>query len=160
MKAMMSFDQSFFLPGDCQDPAYRNVRDNPNNKLYLREAKAFVESLWIRYRDLKDSKNLYLKDPHCRTSALNGFLSRFWEMYLAVTLHDHGFKLERYGNKGPEFYFWHNNRKVWVEAVAPGPGINENRVPGCSNSILKDVPEEKILLRFTNALDEKRKKYS
>jgi hypothetical protein len=169
MRTTASTGQSFFLAGDCQDPAYRNVRDNPRNKPYLTEAKAFVESLWIRYRDLKDSKNRYVKDPHFCTDAPNRFLSRFWEMYLAITLHDNGFKLERYGNDGPEFFFMHNDRKVWVEAVAPGPGDKEeDRVPGHSYGKFEDglkvenPPEEKILLRFTGVLagkDGKRDKY-
>lgn len=154
MRTKAPTNQSFFLPGGCKDPAYRNVRDNPQNKPYLTEGKAFVESLWIRYRDSK------VKDPRCRENAPNHFLAWFWEMYLAVTLQERGFKLERYGNTGPEFYFLHQGHKVWVEAVAPGPGEKEeDRVPGYRNGELAHIPEEKVLLRFTNALDEKRKKY-
>lgn len=154
MNAMMSFDQSFFLPGDCKDPAYRNVRDNPNNKPYLTEAKVFVESLWSRYHDLADRT--------CRTNARDDFLARFWEIYLAVALRERGFQLTPAGGKGPEFFFIHNNRNVWVEAVAPRPGVTENRVPGYSNGKLEDIPEEKIILRFTGVLsgkDGKRDKY-
>jgi len=151
-------DQSFFLPGDSIDPAYRNVRDNPHNKPYLTEAKTFVELLWPQYR--------HLADTHFCQDATNHFLARFWEMYLAVTLNNNGFKLERYGNAGPEFFFMHNDRKVWVEAVAPGPGEGNDRVPGYSYGKFEEglkvesTPEEKILLRFTNALDSKKRKYS
>lgn len=148
MKARAPANQSFFLPGECQDPGYRNVRDNPNRP----EVRAFVESLWSQYRDLAD--------PNCRTNAQNDFLARFWEMYLAVTLRERGFNLERYGNKGPEFYFLHNHRKVWVEAVAPHPGIGEDRVPDDPNNEVTERPTEKILLRYTHALDKKRGKYN
>jgi len=148
-------NQSFFLAGDCEDSAYRNVRDDP----YYAEDRAFVESLWSRYYDLAD--------PNCRTNARNDFLARFWEMYLAVTLCERGFKLERFGNEGPEFYFMHNNRKVWIEAVAPGPGNMEDQVPdyfssevtkigGTKLEIMVETPVEKIILRFTNALYTKR----
>jgi len=153
MRAKASTDQSFFLDGDCTDPAYRNVRDNPRNNspLNLTKAKAFVESLWTRYRGLADK--------HFRQDAMNHFLERFWEMYLAVTLIERCFQLMRIGGKGPEFYFLHNGRKIWVEAVVPGPGEGEDRVPEIRYGEIYTVPTEKILLRFTNALVEKRNKY-
>jgi hypothetical protein len=153
---MVSTDRSFFIPGDCQDPAYKNVRDNlltVNELLYPGRPKPrlFVESLWDRYR--------YLADPHFREDARNHFLGRFWEMYLAVTFLERGFHLIKVGDKGPEFYFLHNGRKVWVEAVAPGPGDGVDRVPEIEYGKVYKVPTEKILLRFTNSLDEKRIKY-
>jgi hypothetical protein len=141
--------QSFFLPGDCKDRGYRNVRDNP----YRPEWRTFVDELWSRYLDLG------LEDPHFREDARNHFLERFWEMYLAVTLCERGFKLKRVRDEGPEFYFEYNTRKVWVEAVAPGPGEGKDRVPEISYGEVYKVPTEKILLRFTNALAEKRNKY-
>jgi hypothetical protein len=142
--------QSFFLPGDCKDRGYRNVRDNPLRP----EWRTFVGDLWSRYHELG------IEDPHFLEDAMNHFLERYWEMYLAVTLNDRGFKLKRYGNEGPEFYFENEGRKVWVEAVAPGPGEGEDRVPEISYGEVQTVPTEKILLRFTNALDEKRIKYN
>jgi len=139
--------QSFFLPGECKDRGYRNVRDNPNRP----EWRTFVNELWSRYHDLG------LEDPHFREDARNHFLERFWEMYLAVTLWERGFKLTRVEDEGPEFYFEYNSRKVWVEAVAPGPGEGKDRVPETSDG--ETVPTEKIILRFTNVLAEKRNKY-
>jgi len=161
MRNKTSKYQPFFLPGDFKDPAYRNIRDDP----YFAEDRAFVESLWSRYYDLAD--------PNCRTNARNDFLARFWEMYLAVTLRERGFKLERFGNEGPEFYFMHNNRKVWIEAVAPGPGNTEDQVPdyfsrevteigGVELETMVPTPVEKIILRFTGVLfgkDGKKDKY-
>ncbi len=78
-------------------------------------------------------------------------------MYLALTLSERGFKLKRVRDEGPEFYFEYNTRKVWVEAVARGPGEGKDRVPESRNG--DTVPTEKILLRFTNALAEKSNKY-
>ncbi len=152
MKAKPPAEQSFFIDGDCKDPAYRNVRDNPDRP----EVRAFVDSLWVRYRDLAD--------PTCRTHARDDFLARFWEMYLAVTLRERGFQLSRFGTQGPEFYFMQSNRKVWVEAVAPRAGDGEDQVPVpdyCYGMVtVTEVPTEKIPLRFTNALAKKRIKYS
>lgn len=157
-------NQSFFLAGDCEDSAYRNVRDD----IYFAESRDFVESLWIRYRDLAD--------PTCRTNAQNDFLARFWEMYLAVTLRERGFQLRQDRDKkkgeGPEFYFLHDNRKIWVEAVAPRPGVKEDRVPessfievaeiGRAKVGIEEIPVEKIILRYTGVLfgkDGKKDKY-
>jgi hypothetical protein len=79
-------------------------------------------------------------------------------MFLAVTLRERGFELNRVGDEGPEFYFMHNGRKIWVEAVAPGPGEGNDRVPDCRQG--ETVPVEKILLRFTNPLDKKKENYN
>lgn len=136
---------SFFLPGKVEDPSYQNVRDSPN----LVKAKAFVEFLWQIYCPLADD--------NFRTDARNHFLQRFWEMYLACTLMERGFKLHPPAekSKGPEFYFIHDGRKVWVAAVAPGPGIGTDMVPPIVRGECFTVPIEKIILRFTSALRDK-----
>jgi hypothetical protein len=144
----MSHD-SFFILGNCKDPAYRNVRDLP----HLEKARDFTESLWQRYQGYED--------PHFLKEAKDHFLERFWEMYLAVTFIERGFQLSRAGNAGPEFCFTSRSQKIWVEAVAPGPGIGDDSVPELQmgSDVACKVPTEKILLRYTNALTEKRKKY-
>src|SRR5205807_7241182 len=137
----------FFILGDCQDLFYRHVRDLPQHE----EARAFVESLWQRYQGYEDR--------HFLDEAKSHFVERFWEMYLAVTLLNRGLHLVRSRVVGPEFYFVHHGQKVWVEAVAPGPGEGEDRVPEIELGKAYAVPTEKILLRFTNALAEKRSRY-
>ena len=67
----MSSD-SFFIPGDCQDPGYRNVRDLPHHK----EAHNFTESLWRKYQGYEDA--------HFLQEAKDHFLERFWEMPIAA----------------------------------------------------------------------------
>lgn len=144
----MSTNQScFFLPGDCEDLGYRNIRDLPHHE----QSRTFVESLWSQYHTYADRH--FLEDAKAH------FTERYWEMYLGVALLNHGLQLIRFGNEGPEFYFVHNHRKIWVEAVAPGPGTTSDRVPEIRYGDVSRVPTEKILLRFTNALDEKRRKY-
>jgi|SRR6267142_1351863 len=137
----------FFSSEQGEDLAYINVRDLP----HLAEAREFVESLWTRYRGYHD--------PHFLEDARNHFIERLWEMYLAVTLLERGFQLIRYGTEGPEFYFLHDGRKVWTEAVAPGPGRGRDRVAREPIGQAFTVPTEAILLRFTNALAEKRGRY-
>jgi hypothetical protein len=145
---MMAKGSMFFLPGEAQDVAYRNTRDDPRGT----EARAFCETLWERYRALADL--------HFREDARNHFLQRFWEMYLAVTLLERGMPIERYGEEGPEFFTRVGTRRLWVEAAAPGPGQGPDQVPEIVyGGEYVEVPVEQILLRFTNALAEKQDRY-
>jgi hypothetical protein len=158
MKPKEPNNQSFFLAGDCADRAYLNVRDNPTHNnpfLNLIEVKAFVESLWTRYKKLNVADRNFLQE------AKKHFHSRFWEMYLAVTLSEHAFELKKDRPEGPEFYFLYNGRKIWVEAVTPGPGEKEeDRVPELRFDEVNEIDPERIILRFTNSLVDKRNKYN
>lgn len=140
----------FFMEGTCEDRAYLNTRDE---SLGI-DAKRFVEDLWSRFQFQ------HLADPHFREDARNHFLQRCWEMYLAVTLLEHGFDLRRHGDEGPEFYADIQGHRVWFEAVAPGPGLGADCVPQLVPGQFAEVPIERILLRFTNALEEKRHRYA
>ncbi|MDP1767522.1 MAG: hypothetical protein Q8L74_01825 [Nitrospirota bacterium] len=138
----------FFMDGPCHDLGYLNTRDHPRGA----DHKRFVEDLWGRYYPLADI--------HFREDARNHFLQRFWEMYLAVALLEHGFELHRHGDEGPEFYSYLGRERVWFEAVAPDSGNGPDQVPQLVFGEATNVPTEQILLRFTNALSEKRKKYT
>src|SRR5262245_28428217 len=135
---------TFFMDGPCKDPGYESTRDHPQGVSY----KHFIEELWIRFRPLADR--------HFREDARDHFLQRFWEMYLGVTLLDRGFDLQRHGDEGPEFYAVVAGRRMWFEAMAPGPGEGPDRVqewaPATSPSEIRAryVPTEKIILRFTS----------
>ena len=144
----MTSGESFFQPGSTDDHTYVDMRDMP----VLAEARRFVEELWAEYRPLADS--------HFCADARNHFLQRFWEMYLAITLKAKGFLLTKVSDEGPDFYFSLKKRKVWVEAVAPEPGIGPDAVPQPQLGQVSDVPQEQILLRFTNALAEKLGRYN
>jgi type I restriction enzyme S subunit len=143
----MSNDDSFFLTGNATDPGYAHVRDVER----WRFARHFVESLWPNYRPFAD--------PHFREDAMHHFLQRFWEMYLGCTLLDRGFKIERVGNEGPEFYFLCGERRIWVEAIAPGPGDGPDRVDEPKPGEAFTVSDEKIVMRYTHALLEKHRRY-
>lgn len=138
-------ETGFFLPGNAPSRAYRNIRDRIDGP--APKARAFIEHLWSRYRGLED--------PHFLQDAQAHFLERFWEMYLAVAFMENGLMPVRERGVGPEFYFLHKEQKVWVEAVVPGPGDGDDRVEET-----EDVPTEKILLRFTNAVSAKRRRYN
>ena len=139
----------FFLPGDAKDSRYKDFRDH-------QETRAWVEALWSRFWPYAES--------NFRTKAKNHFHPQFWEMYLGVALLERGFQLQRVPKKsgGPDFYFIHGNRKIWVEAVAPEAGTGTDHVPEIPCGTVQVVREpdiEKILLRFTNVFDTKRNQY-
>src|SRR5579875_2582789 len=138
---------SFVMSGEASDPAYVFTRDDQRGAA----SKAFVEDLWKRCHPYVDVT--------CRSDARSHFLQRFWEMYLAVTLLEKGFKLEKPAGGGPEFCALIDGRQTWFEAIAPTGGAGADRVPELGSDELRAVPVEQVLLRFTNALDEKRKKY-
>jgi type I restriction enzyme S subunit len=143
----MNKSTSFFSSDPSNNSAYVNVRDRP----HLKNARSFVENLWTEYK--------VLADRHFLIDAKEHFLQRFWEMYVAVTFKKKGMEPVKVSNEGPEFYFLHGNKQVWVEAVAPELGTGLDAVPKPLLGEACDVPEERILLRYTNALAEKLKKY-
>ena len=126
---------------------YEYVRDD----LRAKEHKVFIESLWGKYQNLADT--------HFLSDACNHFQERFWEMYLGVTLLEKGYGLNADLFKDPEFYFSLNDKKVWVEAVAPGLGEGVDAVPELvPDTGVHKFPEEKIILRIRNAIEGKHKK--
>ncbi len=85
---------------------------------------------------------------------------RFWEMYLGSRLLDIGFELQpRASDKGPDFHLIIDNSNVWIEATAPSEGVGVDSVPTLmEHSRFDPIPEEKIILRFTNTISEKKGK--
>jgi type I restriction enzyme S subunit len=143
----MNQRSAFFLSGEATDPGYLHVRDGKQ----WAEAKTFTEYLWTTYRPFAD--------PNFLSDARNHFLQRFWEMYLACALIHRGFEVKRVGHEGPEFYFLCEGRRIWVEAIAPDPGTGADRVPESQCGQRYTVPADKILLRYTNALNVKHRRY-
>lgn len=140
---------SFFISGVCSDPGYRKIRDGTHSPLV--EGRAFTESLWQRYQGFADC--------HFQRDAQAHFIERFWEMYLAVAFLDRGLQIYPGSGAGPDFNFKAGSRSIWVEAVAPGPGTGPDRAPELGNGTAYEVPTERILLRFANALSEKRERH-
>lgn len=137
----------FFIDGSSSDAAYVNTRDLP----VAAERRAFVEALWRRFEPYADTG--------FREDARNHFLQRFWEMYLCVTLVENGFALTKHGDDGPEFSAQIDGKRVWFEAIAPASGTGPDQVPELMPGESRTVPVEQILLRFTNALCEKKERY-
>ncbi len=148
---------AFFESGPASDPAYVAVRDAPD----LADVKSFIEQLWADYWPSSDLHFL-------RESKIQ-FHQRTWELYLWHVLKMYGHDPQKSGPKGPDMWFNLDHTKIWVEAVAPGQGIGPDAVPSMrtlgemidagEEPVFQDVPEAQILLRFTQAISDKLKKY-
>ena len=131
------------------DERYSLVRDD----LRFHQEKAFLEHLWKSFEPFAD--------PDFKSELAKQFHPRFWEMYLACTLIESGFDLiPRKCAYGPDIHFIYHKKNFWIEATAPDAGSGVDAVPGNSrNSNGFRVPEEQIILRLTNSINKKNRKY-
>lgn len=143
-----------FSAGDAGDPTYVKLRDLRNE--WTEPAREFAESLWDRFRRFAD--------PHFLTEVRRDFHPRFWEMYLTCALQDfanwQGSTLSC-PKPGPDILLERDGSRVWVEAVTATNGIY-----GRPDSVVEPnpdgsgkIPEEKLVLRYANAISEKYRKY-
>jgi hypothetical protein len=147
---------SLFQPG-AASPPYEAVRDAG----HLSDVKAFIEQIWAEFRPPGDLN--FLEDAKVH------FHERTWELYVWYVLKSHGLNPQKTGRVGPDFFFTHKDKTVWVEAIAPGIGYGPDAVPRLrflndmleagEEPIAQDVPEEAILLRFTQAITDKLRKF-
>ena len=143
-----------FSAGDASDRAYVNLRDLKNE--WTEPAREFAESLWDRFRGFAD--------PHFLAEVRRDFHARFWEMYLTCALQEFANQqcsVLSCPKPGPDILLERNGSRVWVEAV-----VATNGIPGRPDSVVEPnpdgsgkIPEEKLVLRYANAISEKYRKY-
>ncbi len=120
-----------------------------------------IIGMWEKYRPYADS-NL-LKELCGGNECV--FQQRYWEMYLACYILNHGVALsKKTDNEGPDIKIEQNGRVIWIEAISPTSGTGQNAIPELRMStfgkpVVNDVPANEILLRCTSALDAKFAKY-
>lgn len=89
------------------------------------------------------------------------YQQRYWELWLGAWLLRQGIRLLPNTGHGPDFGFEVDGRRVWIEAVSPGPGQGANRVPEPVYQepgepvVVNDVPAREMLLRHTAGVREK-----
>ncbi|HZL28823.1 MAG TPA: hypothetical protein VFC39_20015 [Acidobacteriaceae bacterium] len=145
---------SLFSDGEAADRTYVNLRDLRNE--WTEPAREFAESLWERFRRFAD--------PHFLTEVRRDFHPRFWEMYLTCALQEfanHQGSTLSCPKPGPDILLERDGSRVWVEAV-----VTTNGIPGRPDSVVEPnpdgsgkIPEEKLVLRYANAISEKYRKY-
>lgn len=147
---------AFFSAGDATDRNYIGLRDEPDSELRGR-----IEEMWRQYDPYcPDAHAHFLADARCN------FVARTWEMYVACTLLNAGFSLDRPPAKGPDIKTSANGTRLWIEAVAPDSGSGadavldrDRRGRRKGNQWFGHGPsEESLILRCTSALDAKRTK--
>jgi type I restriction enzyme S subunit len=111
-----------------------------------------------------------LAPPNMRQEVIageRGLRAHIWEAMLYRYFSELRFEFRRdmvlkAGQQGPDFGLLHGGRTIWVEAIVPAPeGIPTEylRTPKVGEVILKTVPHQEKLLRWTAALKEKRQKF-
>jgi hypothetical protein len=147
--------QPLFTEGPAKDSSFLLCRDE---KMY-RNCRDFIEELWIKYAP-------YCPDTHFERETREQFHQRTWEMYLACALMDSGHKLRKTRSCGPDLCV-EGDVPIWIEAVAVEPGDTADRVkneeerrdtniPQEEGVCIGDPPsEERLILRCTNAMDNK-----
>lgn len=129
---------------------YLLLRDDPK----FIENKSKCEYLWNNFKPFAD-KNFI------SAFALNPD-QRFFEMYLANLLTSWGYELcDRKRTMGPDLKIQAANKTIWIEASTPNSGETENAVPSMEeHNRFMPIPEEKIILRYTNSIQIKNEQIS
>lgn len=125
---------------------YLALRDDPRHA----ELRAYCNALWVEFQPYSDQDFAPQFALHTHR--------RFWEMYLGVALLNLGFNLQpRKSADGPDLHLLLEDRHVWIEATSPGEGVGMDSVPTLEeHSGFVPVPEAKVILRYTNAISEKK----
>jgi len=150
------------LPLDCSDQELSEIKKEnfQYDPYYIvsgccRDRKEKFDKLWKKYKPFADSHFLNEIKIH--------FHQRSWEMYIGNVLLEKGLKLQS-GNEGPDFII---SNIAYIECVAPTKGdpTKNDSVPEMyiaerlDEIIAQDVPVDKMILRTSQSIKEKAKKY-
>ncbi|MGY6662808.1 MAG: hypothetical protein ACXIVO_10860 [Glycocaulis sp.] len=116
--------------------------------------RAEMEEMWARFEPFAD--------PAFRQSFSRDVESHFWEMLLGCRLLNAGcqltgHELRRHANGCPDICVVGEGRRVWIEAIAPTRGDDNNAdrvaelVPLNEGGGFQALPEREILLRISGA---------
>ncbi len=144
---------TFFRAGSAPDLIYCHINESQDPQ--VREAKEYMERTWEAYRDYVD--------PRLPERALTEFHACFWEIYLAAALLRLGLPITREAdrrhpkNHGPDIQV--GNVQAWIEAKAVEQGNGPDPVPDWCFGEGREVPDDEIKLRLSDALAVKLEAY-
>ena len=138
----------------CQ--SYKNLRDA--NCPHAVDGREHCEDLWTDFAALADDN--FATEFQLRLH------ERWFEMYLTVSLLRAGLTIEC-PKPGPDILLHAGDRRIWIEAVCATPGEvgRPDSVPPREYSklgekpVVREVPQDQIVLRLRNSLAEKATKY-
>lgn len=141
-----------------------NIFEKYPNSKFLKKLPDDSDLFPLRKRVVELFRSLDgLEDRHFDQQLDQDPYARLWEMMLATILTAHGYS-PRSAEHGPDFVVEHEGRRVFIEAICPGPGdeASPNSVPPpvYGAGIAQDVPVDKIALRLCHALAEKKRRYT
>lgn len=142
-------DETFFRHGDTVTNSwYKKIRDSkhPSDS----EGRELCNKLWELFKPHSDE--------HFLIEASIDFAARFWEMDLTVSLIEQGLNVVC-PKPGPDICLKNTDQNVWIEAISPNKGCGVDEVPEVKESVAHNVPNDKIILRYTSAIAEKFTKY-
>jgi type I restriction enzyme S subunit len=120
--------------------------------------RAWLVALWDKYASLGLANAHFVSE--LASGKKNVVFQRLWEMMIARHLDALGFKLTT-SDEGPDFRIVDAGKTIWIEAICPeAMGIPPDWLEGPKPGEVKvgSVPNTEILLRWTAAVQEKRKK--
>ena len=138
------------VPPSELDPVYIFIRDDQYDDSHRR----YLEDLWTEYEPYADRNFLdqFQRRGHHQ--------ARAWEMRLTVVLKRLGLPVcARTGKAGPDIRI-EGQPPMWVEATAPSSTEELRMLHDLALRGPVPVPETSILLRYTQALQEKWDKYN
>ena len=139
----------FQPPTEGEDQLYAYIRDVEN----LFADRKRLERMWLDYR--KYAPKGFLKKLQIE------FHQRWWEMYLTLGLDRLGLPITTFHKDDrPDLLLKFGDVDVWIEAVAPEPGRTKDAVPEPIKNGVQDLPMNQCLLRFTQALLNKKEAFN
>lgn len=145
----------FSYTGDGASVVYRNLRDLDRDIVIA--IRGYIDGLWQIYRQFAD-RDFVAEFPRRPEE-------RFWEMYLGCSLLDMGLELRK-SDPGPDLLVIKDDKRIWIEATAPTAGDQDSKdrvpeiVPISEGGTAQRVPVEQIIMRYTSAIEEKRRKFA
>ena len=139
------------IDGGNLDVGYANLREARHTE--ERNIRTFLDAMWASYEPFADRgfRHGFARDPD----------ARFWEMYLGCRLIKSGKTLLPFGERrfdgGPDICVLDRERRIWIEAIAPGPGEDgpdqvRGPVPIGEGGGAEYAPTRQAQLRMTSAL--------
>jgi len=134
----------FFKGEHAVDRVYRRILQGEEPRLRER-----LEEIWREFSPYADSQ--------FAVELGRQFEKRIWELHLGGALLRAGFKLIAVQSPSPDIALDIHGHRVWVEAIAPGPGDphSKDRVPDPPRDkiyVITETMEEKVVLRLTGAV--------
>ncbi|MCK5057967.1 MAG: hypothetical protein KAT34_15030 [Candidatus Aminicenantes bacterium] len=134
------------------DIGYKDIIENKDEE-DEKKLISYINDLWKMYHPYadKDFHQQFQKDIH----------SRFWEMNLTCTFIEKSLPVKKKNkDEGPDILLEGKDFRIWVEAIAPTSGDKNNidRVHGFVNGKATRIPNDKIILRYTQSIVDKSEK--